>query len=206
MIKVFGSKVVVAPIENPDMIGSFYIPDIAKERLNQGFVKYRGPKTKNLKIGDYVLFSGYTGTLVHIEGEGKLIILPERFCTALIEFNVTKAIPGIFFKDRMSHVQNRGNLLLRIKDIMPDLDDDLAVDLAMKLDRVGVIDEMNSPYYVATYEVAMQHIASAFSEDKEWRDAIKIVSKHPALADITQEERMSYVTEEDDDDDEDDAS
>ena len=100
MIKIIKDNVAILPIEHADKIGSLYVPEIARERLNQGFVKYRGPDTKWLKIGMYVIFSGYTGTLTQIEGEGKLIIMPERFVIAELPEPKNIIVPGLFLRDR----------------------------------------------------------------------------------------------------------
>lgn len=101
MIKLVNNRVAIVPLENPEMIGRIIVPEMAKERLNQGFVKYKGPEVKDLTIGDYVLFSGYTGTLTSIEDEGKLIIMPEDFVMARISRLPNIIVPGLFFKDKM---------------------------------------------------------------------------------------------------------
>lgn len=100
MIRLTGAKIAVDPIQDPDMTaGGIIIPDIAKDRADQGIVKYIGPDCTMIEIGDYVLFSGYTGTTVRLEGEGLLIILHEDFVTCKIEPPDTE-VPGLYFKDR----------------------------------------------------------------------------------------------------------
>lgn len=74
------------------------VPDIAKERCDQGIVKYVAPGVKEIKVGDHVLFGGYTGSTVALEGEGVLIILRETFVTAVIHGPDT-TVPGLFFMD-----------------------------------------------------------------------------------------------------------
>src|SRR5678810_1211728 len=75
MMKLVKDRVAVTPIFDADTSpGGIIIPDIAKERCDQGIVKYIGPNVKDIKIGMYVLFSGYTGTLVHIAGEGSVTV------------------------------------------------------------------------------------------------------------------------------------
>lgn len=100
MIQLIKNKIAVTPIFDPDMSpsGLLYIPDIAKERCDQGIVKYLGPECVDAKVGDYVLFSGYTGTLLQLEGEGLLIIFPEDFVVARVHTPVTD-IPGLYFQD-----------------------------------------------------------------------------------------------------------
>lgn len=97
MLTMPPNKVAVEPIFDPDMIGSLYVPDSAKERCDQGIVKYVGGDCQYLKVGDHVLFSGYTGTLVNLEGEGLLIILPEEFATAVI-YDDPYPVDGLFFR------------------------------------------------------------------------------------------------------------
>ena len=75
--------------------------DQYKERVDQGIVKYVGAGVTREKngfgIGDMVIFSGYSGELVSIEGEGLFIILPARFIKAAIEPEPT-VVSGLFFR------------------------------------------------------------------------------------------------------------
>ena len=99
MIQPPNKRLAVEPLNDPDMIGSLYVPDQAKERVDQGIVKYIGNDCKYVSIGDHVLFSGHAGTLVYIEGEGRLIIIPERFITAIIYDNPVGVL-GLYMKDK----------------------------------------------------------------------------------------------------------
>jgi co-chaperonin GroES (HSP10) len=101
MIRVPHNKVAVVPITDPDMTASglLVIPDVAKQRCDQGIVKYVGDSVQEIKVGDYVLFSGYSGTVVIIEGEGEFIILPEEFVTCRIDPPDTD-IAGLYFRSR----------------------------------------------------------------------------------------------------------
>lgn len=100
MLHLQGNKIACVPIFDPDKIGHIYVPDMAKERADQGIVKYIGPKVEWIKPGDYILFSGYTGTLVKLEDEGLLILLPEDFVTARIDDVPVTDVPGLFFKGK----------------------------------------------------------------------------------------------------------
>lgn len=98
MVRVPGSNVAITPIFDPDVSpGGLYIPEMAKERCDQGIVKYCGPLVKWISEGDYVLFSGYSGTLLQVEDEGKLIIIPERFIIAKLEAESID-VPGVYFR------------------------------------------------------------------------------------------------------------
>ncbi len=81
--------------------GSIELLDEYRERVDQGIVKYVGAGVTREKhgfgIGDMVIFSGYSGELVSIEGEGLFIILPARFIVAVIETEPT-VIDGLFFE------------------------------------------------------------------------------------------------------------
>lgn len=91
--------VAVVPLFDPDTsAGGIIIPEQAKGRCTQGIVKYLGPKCKNVKIADHVLFSAYSGTTIQVEGEGSvLIFIPESGIEAIIESPATN-IPGLYFK------------------------------------------------------------------------------------------------------------
>ena len=100
MIRVPDNKVACIPIFDRETTHSgLYIPEAARGRCNQGIVKYIGPKVEQVRPGDFVLFSGYTGTLVRFESDGLLIFLPEDFITAIIEAKATP-LPGLYFKDK----------------------------------------------------------------------------------------------------------
>lgn len=101
-LSVPGNKIAVVPLFDTTKVGSLYIPEQARERSDQGIVKYIGPLVEDIKPGDHVIFSGYTGTLLHIDGEGILIVLPEEFVEAKLDYQnhsiVTTDIPGLYFK------------------------------------------------------------------------------------------------------------
>lgn len=76
MIEVPRGKVAITPIFDPDRTkGGLFIPDQAKERCDQGIIKYVSAEEEFFEPGDYVLFSAYDGTLVQLEGEGLLIFM-----------------------------------------------------------------------------------------------------------------------------------
>ncbi|KKM95791.1 hypothetical protein LCGC14_1184520, partial [marine sediment metagenome] len=81
--------------------GNIELLDEYRERVDQGIVKYIGAGVTREKygfsIGDMVIFSGYSGELVSIEGEGLFIILPARFVTATIITEPT-VVSGLYFK------------------------------------------------------------------------------------------------------------
>ncbi|MEW6117362.1 MAG: co-chaperone GroES [Nitrospirota bacterium] len=57
--------------------GGLYIPDVAKEKPQQGVVEAVGPEVKEVKPGSTVLFDKYAGTKVKNEKYEYLIIKEE---------------------------------------------------------------------------------------------------------------------------------
>jgi hypothetical protein len=72
--------------------------EISKGRCNQGIVKYVGRRVRTIRPGDYILFSGYTGSLVRLEKEGDLIFFPEDFALAKIDKVPTTEVNGLYFR------------------------------------------------------------------------------------------------------------
>ena len=99
MLTALEDKVIIEPMFEPEMVGSLYIPDTSRARVNQGIVKYIGPSVTSVHPGDHVLFSGYSGTTMKLEGEGTVIIMPEKMITAVL-IDEPFDIPGLYFKDK----------------------------------------------------------------------------------------------------------
>jgi co-chaperonin GroES (HSP10) len=98
------NNVIISPIDDPDMSdsGLIYIPEQAKERCDQGIVKYVGSQCHLCQVGDWVLFSGYAGTLMFLEGEGRLITMHERMILAVVgpqEWAATN-VSGVYYKNK----------------------------------------------------------------------------------------------------------
>lgn len=93
-IKPLGNRVVVEPIEQEEMTaGGIVLPETAKEKPQQGFVRAAGPGERDedgdyipmdVKVGDKVLFAKYAGTELKLEGK-KLLILRETDLLGIIE-------------------------------------------------------------------------------------------------------------------------
>jgi co-chaperonin GroES (HSP10) len=98
MLKVNKNNIAVVPVFDSDQTpGGLWIPDIAKKRANQGVVKYIGSEVQDISVGDYVLFSGYTGTTVRLSGgEGIVIIMHQDFVNAKIVLSDPIIVPGLF--------------------------------------------------------------------------------------------------------------
>jgi chaperonin GroES len=101
MIHIPRNKVAIIPMDDPDVTpGGIIIPEMARERTDQGIIKYVGDNVKILGIGMHVLFSGYSGSLIHLEGEGRLIIIHQDFVLAELPDPPTTDVPGLYFKGR----------------------------------------------------------------------------------------------------------
>lgn len=77
------------------------LPESTIKKCDQGIIKYVGKGVEedfDLHIGDWVLFSGYTGTTLRLDGEGLLIIMKADAVTA-IAYPPTTDIPGLYFTD-----------------------------------------------------------------------------------------------------------
>src|SRR6266576_215792 len=145
--------VAIIPLFDPDRsAGGIIIPDQAKGRCTQGIVKYLGPKCKNVKIADHVLFNAYTGTTISLEGEGSvLIFLPESGIEAIIEDPATEVL-GLYCMERDPRTREK-------------------------------------KYFTVTYEMALQFMARAVSEQPEvmkslaahFRRPLSMRSAHPSL-------------------------
>ncbi|HEC63664.1 MAG TPA: hypothetical protein ENI23_00055 [bacterium] len=109
MLKLSRNRVACIPIFDSSDSGiggtekgsdSIKLLDEYRERVDQGIVKYVGAGVTREKngfgVGDMVIFSGYSGELVSIEGEGLFIILPARFVVAHIEPEPT-VVSGLYF-------------------------------------------------------------------------------------------------------------
>lgn len=99
MLNMLPENIGVAPIFDPDKTpGGLWIPDEAKERCDQGIVKYVGSRVPEdfVKIGDYVLFSGYTGSMVRLVDE-LTIVMSYKFVIAKFADEAVM-VPHLYFQ------------------------------------------------------------------------------------------------------------
>lgn len=78
-------RVYIIPLNDPDRVGSLYIPENAKQRVDQGIVRYRGDACLEVRAGDHVIFSGYSGDQIITEEDGLLYVMREDDIIALYE-------------------------------------------------------------------------------------------------------------------------
>ena len=94
MLRLLENKIAIIPMEDPQRRASgIWVPDQAKQRIDQGIIKYRAEGCKELRVGDHVFFSGYDGTKIAIEGEGVLIIMRETYVKAVVEGESEQLFP-----------------------------------------------------------------------------------------------------------------
>ena len=95
-------NVLIAALEDPDTwYGSSLIvrPESTKDRADQGIVKAVGPEVKDLKVGDYVTFPPYGGTVINDADEGfKLIMVREKEVSTIVTPPTTE-VEGLFCLD-----------------------------------------------------------------------------------------------------------
>ncbi len=121
-LEMIKDKIAVIPIEDPDMIGSLYVPEKGKQRVDQGIVKYRGPDCKEIRVGMHVIFSGYTGTHVAIEDEGMLIIMFETDVVALMNDNEAEsAFPLRRILELVGTIEDELTLMYKGKAVVPTI-------------------------------------------------------------------------------------
>jgi len=85
VIKLLGDSIALIPLEDPIYLerSNLWLAQQVRQRVDQGIVKYRGPATIDLRVGDHVFFQAYCGTKITVEGEGVLIILGESDIDAI---------------------------------------------------------------------------------------------------------------------------
>lgn len=187
MINLLRNKVACVPIFDSSDSGfkgydgkDIKLLDQYKERVDQGIVKYVGAgvteEKYGFKIGDLVIFSGYTGSLVNIEGEGLFIIMPARFVSCKIETEPTE-VSGLFFAGEEA-TDNCKNC---------SYEEEYHTKNSFCNHCGNFEPKYESSYFPATYEKAMELIAKSFQE-APWRKDIRIKRDRPALEDYDEME------------------
>lgn len=87
-IKPLRNLLYIIPLTPEPISSILHIPDSSQNdrRVNQGIVKYRGPRTSGeIEIGDHVIFSGYSGDEMVDEEEGSLYVMLEDDIEAIFD-------------------------------------------------------------------------------------------------------------------------
>lgn len=130
-------------------------PDQYKGRCTQGIVKYVGEGVNKVNRGDYVFFSGYSGSLWNYKDE-LLIIIAEKGISCKLDLHEdTREIPGLYFKEA-------GISKELIEEIDAEIELTLGVPSKHLRDRILKAMLEHTSYFPATYSHAIKFIASAF--------------------------------------------
>lgn len=98
MIRLPRRNVAIKMFHDPDESpGGIIIPDIAKTRSKQGIVKYVAEGCKDLRVGDHVLFGAYDGTVIYVQGEGRLLIVSEEVIPCVINVFEDVKVTGVYW-------------------------------------------------------------------------------------------------------------
>lgn len=106
------------------------IPDSAKERCDQGVVRELGEDCDpSITIGSHIIFSGYSGTNIGIDGR-VFILLHNKFVKAILTTNEERSINGLWMKGKIpaSWYENW-------KSIFPALSGDLFYQMLKQYDE-----------------------------------------------------------------------
>lgn len=102
MLLPLRDNVIIAALDDPNTwYGSSLIvrPESTKDRSDQGIVKAVGPEVRDVKIGDYVAFPPYGGTVINDADEGfKLIMVREKEVISIIT-PPTTFVEGLYVLD-----------------------------------------------------------------------------------------------------------
>ncbi len=91
-MRPINGKVVVKPLKSEEKTsGGIYIPDTAKEDLNEGkVIAVAKDATDEVAVGDHVFYKEFSGSEIEMDGE-KYIILSEE--DLLAKYEVSDKIP-----------------------------------------------------------------------------------------------------------------
>lgn len=128
-LRLLGNDIAVIPIYDKDTTDSgLYVPEKAKQRVDQGIVKYTGPEVQRLQRGDHVFFGGYTGQKLSDDREGVLYLMQETDVFFVYEDSDERWVPESEARNFVEEV--RGRAKARGND--PD-DVDAICDLMLSL-------------------------------------------------------------------------
>jgi hypothetical protein len=196
--RVTGSKLAIIPIEDSPKIGLIHVPETSRQRTDQGIVAYIGPDCRDFAPGQYVIFSGHSGTIVYIQNPEKpeqpaekLILMDEKFVFGeIIDFEDT-TVPGLYFKSK-GH-KTISDIAREISDILTDGDlGDVNITREDYEQKIRNILQAEDKYFEASYELAIAFIADAIKH-ASWRQfnpvtgkGINVVTPQPTKEELTE--------------------
>lgn len=153
MIRLPRGRVAVVSIPDPDISkGGLIIPNEARERDDQGIIKYLGEDCEDFEVGEYVLFSGYTGTTLILEDEGPMIIMHKDFILAKIEAPGTQ-VPGLYYRDKKGWTE--------CIDALFDWFANYGIEATTR-EKISEIIAEHMPYFPSDSETALTLISHAY--------------------------------------------
>lgn len=179
MLRVRKEIVAIKPIfDPPKTAGGLFIPESAKERCDQGIVKYVGEGVTDVYYGDHVIFSAYDGTLARIDGEGLMIFLPAGKITAIIGPPHT-VIEGVYFKSphepqELEHIIEKVAEIIDVKVL-----DEFGLTYPQHKEIAKEIVTYllsQQEYFPATYEMSVEMIAEAIT-NAPWKSKYRFVDR-----------------------------
>lgn len=164
MIKLSSKQVAVEPIYGSDYFNPLSklikIPGFAKDRCNQGIVKYIGSEVDpEITIGSHVIFSGYTGTLIAVDDE-QLILMQYNFIKAIISTE-NYIVPGLYYKSRVDIRQLDDYIDKKLKEYSRHnfISSIILSDIMLKV--MEYVDNLMIP---ANYEKIVNLVSTAYSD------------------------------------------
>lgn len=101
VLSVTGAFILIEPIPDSDKYDSsidLVIPDSYKSRMDQGIVKFVGPKCQYIEPGMWVTFPTLAGKNVFIESEHLMLIHEREIVAVFHGYDVP--VPGLYHKDK----------------------------------------------------------------------------------------------------------
>ena len=85
-------RILVKPSEAKDKTsGGIYVPDTAKEKLQEGeVIAVAEDATDEVAVGDHIIYKEFAGTEVKIEGEGYILLTEDDL---LAKYEAVDKIP-----------------------------------------------------------------------------------------------------------------
>jgi chaperonin GroES len=168
MLTLKDRDIAVSPAFDPSKSpGGLIIPDTAKERCDQGNVKYVGPNAEYVLPGDHVLFSAYDGTLLRVDGEGLVIILPENKIVSILN-PPRHNVGGIYFKSSLTD----GEIEELIEEVMH------ITKCGQQEARTLVVKRgfQKNVYWPCTYEMTVELLADAVTT-APWKNKYRFTDR-----------------------------
>jgi len=132
-----GNDCIIHPFEYPAKIGSLYVPDRSKKRVNQGIIIAKGPLVSNdVDTADHVFFNGYTGDKLVFEDGGEFFVIPEPHLICKVINSKVVIMDTVTVKRIIS--ERFGELYTQHPDIGMDELHSIQKDLLDRIDSIAV--------------------------------------------------------------------